>query len=65
MSAQDKQICERILKLSKLNGVEPLPVVALLSLHALADMDLNLLRVWVRTADTIRNMVESPDWALA
>ena len=65
MSAQDKKVCERILRLSKINGVEPLPVVGLLALHALADMDFTLLRVWVRTADAIRDMLESPDWALA
>ena len=63
MSAQDQEVCERILTLSKLNGVEPLPVVALLSLHALADMDFKLLSLWVRTANAIREIVTAPDWA--
>lgn len=65
MSEQDKTVCERILRLSKLNGVDPLPVVALLSLHALADMDFNLLHLWVRVADTIKTILESSDRAFA
>lgn len=62
MSAQDKEVCDRILALSKQNGVEPLPVVALLSLHALADMDFRLLHVWIRVADAIREIIAAPDW---
>ncbi len=63
MSAQDKAVCERILTLSKLNGVEPLPVVALLSVHALVDMDFKLLRVWIRVGDAIREMLDTQEWA--
>ena len=65
MSNQDKEVYECILTLRKLNDVEPLPVVALLALHALADMYFKLLEVWVRTAEAIRKIVAAPDWANA
>ena len=58
MSDQDKEVYERILTLSKLNDVEPLPVVAL---HALADMYFKLLKVRVRTAEAIRKIAAAPD----
>jgi hypothetical protein len=65
MSAYDKEICERILTLSKLNGVEPLPVVALLSLHALADADFRMLKLWVDIAEAIKGAGAGSELAIA
>lgn len=65
MSAYDKEICERIIRLSKLNDVEPLPVVALLSLHALADADFLMLRLWVDIAEAIKGSATGSECATA
>jgi hypothetical protein len=51
------EVCIRILKASARHDVDPLAVVGLLALHALADTDFPLLRVWVTVVNQLRDIL--------